>query len=62
MQNISTLMLLTPLVQNDFGIKIIFVSSKSRLFLLCQFLKAEKCIAVQQTDAALTMQYIMYQK
>lgn len=25
-----------------------------------QFLKAEKCVAVQQTDAALTMQYIMY--
>lgn len=27
-----------------------------------EFLKAEKCVAVQQTDAALTMQYIMYQK
>jgi len=37
MENISTLMLLTPLVQNAFGIKNIFMSSKSGLFLLHKY-------------------------
>lgn len=63
MQDISTLMLLTPSEQNGFRSKNIFISSMFGLFLLgVPFLKAEKCVAVQQTDAALTMQYIMYQK